>query len=311
MVRRFPMPVWPERRLIARCLVACRLVACRLGMRNFAVRGVAGLAGMGLFLGAWPVSAQAQARLDATYVAKLAGIPVGKGSWTVNLNGDTFVTAASGGTSGWLRAFSTGSGTSAARGRLQGERIVPSTYAATLEINKKSDEIRMELNHAGVKSYSINPEPPKDPARIPITEENKRGVMDPMTAILLRVRGTGDPVSEEACRAASSVFDGRLRYDVALEFRRIEEVKAEKGYQGLSVVCAVRFKPVAGHNPERKAVKYIASHSRIEAWLVPIGQTRILVPFRVTASTPIGVASIEARDFVVQPQPIPASIKTP
>jgi hypothetical protein len=283
----------------------------RIAIWREAAVSVAFAAGLLCALMALPDAAHAQARLEATYVAKLAGIPVGKGAWTVSLNGDHFVTAASGGTSGWLRAFSTGSGTSAARGRLSGEQIIPSTYAATLEINKKSDDIRMELNNTGVKTFSINPEPPEDPARIPITEESKRGVKDPMSAILLRVRGTGHPLSEDACRAASSVFDGRLRYDVVLEYRRMDQVKAEKGYQGPSVVCGVRFTPVAGHNPERKAVKYIASQNQIEVWLVPIGATRFLVPFRVTSPTPVGMASIEARDFVVYPQPIPASIKTP
>ena len=82
------------------------------------------------------------------------------------------------------------------------------------------------------------------------------------------------------------MFDGRLRYDVVLEYRRMDQVKAEKGYQGPSVVCGVRFTPVAGHNPERKAVKYIASQNQIEVWLVPIGATRFLVPFRVTSPTP-------------------------
>src|ERR1700737_2239124 len=55
----------------------------------------------------------AQGRLDAQYEASLSGIPVGKGSWTVEIGDDTFSAAAHGGTSGLLKAFSGGTGTGA------------------------------------------------------------------------------------------------------------------------------------------------------------------------------------------------------
>jgi len=45
------------------------------------------------------------------------------------------------------------------------------------------------------------------------------------------VAGSGDPVSPEACNRKIAVFDGRLRYDLRSEFKRIESVRAERGYQ--------------------------------------------------------------------------------
>src|SRR5260370_12057943 len=62
-------------------------------------------------------SAFAQGKLDARYEATLAGIPVGKGAWTIEIADDAFFAAASGGTSGLLKAFAGGSGTRAAQGR--------------------------------------------------------------------------------------------------------------------------------------------------------------------------------------------------
>jgi hypothetical protein len=58
-----------------------------------------------------PDLALAQGRLDARYEATLAGIPVGKGAWNIEIADDSFSAAASGGTSGLLKAFSGGSGT--------------------------------------------------------------------------------------------------------------------------------------------------------------------------------------------------------
>ena len=79
-----------------------------------------------------------------------------------------------------------------------------------------------------MKEFTIEPEPPVNPDRIPVTEAHKRGVVDPMTGSLLRVPGTGDPVSPEACALGQSVFDGRMRYDLKLEYRRIETIKVER-----------------------------------------------------------------------------------
>src|SRR6266404_1389387 len=57
-----------------------------------------------------PQAASAQGRLDAQYEASLAGIPIGKGSWTIEIGDDVFSASAQGGTSGLMKAFSGGSG---------------------------------------------------------------------------------------------------------------------------------------------------------------------------------------------------------
>ena len=101
-----------------------------------------------------------------------------------------------------------------------------------------------------------------------------------MTGTMLRVPGTGEVLTPEACRGGSSMFDGRLRYDLKLDFKRMETVKAERGYHGPAVVCAVYFTPVAGYIPDRPVIKYLATERRIEIAFVPIAGTRILVPFR-------------------------------
>src|SRR6266576_465853 len=59
----------------------------------------------------------AQGKLEAHYEATLAGIPVGKGAWAIDISDDAFSAAASGGTAGLLKAFAGGSGTGGAQGR--------------------------------------------------------------------------------------------------------------------------------------------------------------------------------------------------
>src|SRR3954453_2336752 len=257
------------------------------------------LAGLALSAAA---PAAAQGKLDARYEVTLAGIPVGKGSWVVDIADDAYSASASGGTSGLLKAFASGSGTGGSQGRIVNGALVPQVYSATVH-SKKSETIRMSLASGNIKESTIEPEPPVDPDRIPITEAHRRGVADPMTGSLLRVPGTADPVSPEACRAGGAIFDGRMRYELKLDYKRMEHVKAEKGYAGPVVVCAVYFTPVAGYIPDRAVIKHPAAQRNIEAWFAPLAGTRILVPFRLTVPTPFGTGVLEATQFVTQATP--------
>jgi hypothetical protein len=262
-----------------------------------------GLCAIALGLLALPHSASAQGRLEAQYEATLAGIPVGKGAWTIEISDDSFSASAFGGTSGLLKAFAGGSGTGAAQGRVVGGLPVATNYTATTTTSKKSEAIHMVLANGTIKEYGIDPEPPVDPDRIPITDAHRRGVFDPMTGSMLRVPGSADPLTPEACHAAAPIFDGRMRYDLKLDFKRMETVKAERGYRGPVVVCAVYFSPVAGYIPDRAVIKYLTSQRNIEIAFAPVAGTRILVPFWMKIPTPLGPALLEATQFITQATP--------
>jgi hypothetical protein len=250
-----------------------------------------------------PQAASAQGRLDAQYEATLAGIPVGKGAWTIEIGDDTFSAAAQGGTAGLLKAFSGGTGSGASQGRVVNGALVPNAYTATTTTQKKSETIRLVLANGNVKDFSIDPVPPVDPDRVIVTEAHRKGVLDPMTGSMLRVPGNGEVLSPESCRTGAGIFDGRLRYDLKLDYKRMETVRAERGYHGPALVCAVYFTPVAGYIPDRPVIKYLATERRMEIAFVPIAGTRILVPFRMTIPTPFGLAMLEATSFVTSAMP--------
>ena len=243
-----------------------------------------------------PEVAAAQGRMEARYEASLSGIPVGKGTWNIEIGDDTFSASAQGATAGLLKAFAGGSGSGGSQGRVVNGALVATSYTASIS-SKKSETIRMILANGNVKDFAIDPEPPVDPQRIPVTEAHKRGVLDPMTSTMLRVPGNGELLVPETCRTGSAVFDGRLRYDLKLDYKRMENVRAEKGYHGPALVCAMYFTPVAGYIPDRPIIKYLQAERRMEVAFVPIAGTRILVPFRTTIPTPFGPAVLEATTF--------------
>ena len=249
-----------------------------------------------------PQGAAAQGKLEAHYEASLAGIPVGKGTWAIEITDDGYSAAAQGATAGLLKAFSGGTGTGASQGRVVNGALVPLGYIASIN-SKKSETIHINLAGGNVKDFSIEPEPPVDPDRIVVTEAHKKGVVDPMSSSLVRVAGNGDLLTPDACRTGTGIFDGRMRYDLKLDFKRMETVKADRGYHGPAVVCAVYFTPVAGYIPDRPVIKYLATERRMEVTLVPIAGTRVLVPFRMTIPTPFGPAMLEATSFVTTAAP--------
>lgn len=247
---------------------------------------------------AWPASTQAQGKLEAQYTASLAGLPIGKGSWVIDVGDGHYTAAASGMTTGLIKVFVGGRGSGAAQGTLSGGRSVSSNYSATIKSGRHSDEIRMTVAGGAVKDFKIEPPIEPNPKRIPITEAQTHGVMDPMTASLVWVPGTGEIRSPQACDRTMSVFDGKLRYDLKFTYKRMENVAAEKGYSGPAVVCAVSFTPIAGHIPSRVGIKYLSQSRDIEVWLVPIAGTRMMVPFRAQIGTPFGQGVVEATRFV-------------
>src|SRR5262249_35757581 len=138
---------------------------------------------------------------------------------------------------------------------------------------------------------------------VPLTDAHRRGVADPMSATLIRVPGTGDTVTPEACRRTLAIFDGRMRFDLQLSFNRIENVQTQTGYQGPVAVCGVRFAPVAGHVPEWHAFKYLAAQCDMDMWLAPLAGTRIVVPYKISLPTPLGRGVLEATQFVTTATP--------
>jgi hypothetical protein len=199
-----------------------------------------------------------------------------------------------------VRLFASGQGSSAARGLVRNGNLFPSTYASNIASDQKSEDLRIVLQNGAVKDVAIDPPTPVHPDRIPVPESHRRGVVDPMTAALIRV-ANGDPVSAETCNRSIAIFDGRMRYDVKLSFKRFEAVRSSRGYEGPVTVCAVQFVPISGYVPHRSSIVYLKGLRDAEIWLAPIAGTRVVVPYKFLLPTPFGLGVLEATQFVSVP----------
>ena len=247
------------------------------------------------------MSAAAQTKLEATYAATLLGISIGEISWTVDLRGNRFKASARGAISGLLRILSDGQGDVSAHGAIAEGKPVPTDFTLSLVAGKWSDNVRIVFSDDKAQEYVATASPNATPDQVPLTEADRKGVLDPMTAMLIPVRGGGNTIVSQAFQRNIPVFDGHARYNLQLAFKRFQEVKTNGGYQGSSVVCRVSFIPIAGHDPKRYLVTYLAAHRDIEVWLVPLAGSRLLVPYRAAMPTPVGRGVLEATSFAVRP----------
>ncbi|MGA3138617.1 MAG: DUF3108 domain-containing protein [Xanthobacteraceae bacterium] len=240
--------------------------------------------------------ALAQAKLDATYSATLFGLPIGHISWTVELRNNRFTSAATGGISGLLRIFSDGHGDVSAQGNLSGGEPIASHFALTLIAGKWSDDVRIQFRGNKAQEY-VTALPAPGANQVPITDANRTGVLDPMTALLVPIPGAGKTAVPEACERTIPIFDGHTRYNLRLSFKRVDTVNNEGVYQGPVIVCAVKFFPVAGYDPKHFLVTYLAAQRDIEIWLAPIAGSRLMVPYRMSMPTPMGLGILQATKF--------------
>ena len=85
-----------------------------------------------------------------------------------------------------------------------------------------------------------------------------------------------------------------------LAFEGLRQV-ATRGYAGPVAVCTARYVPISGHRPNRLVTQFMANNRDMEVWLAPVGETRIMAPFRISVATLVGTTVIEAKEFSVAP----------
>jgi hypothetical protein len=243
----------------------------------------------------------AQARLAARYVISFARITVGEGTWKINVTDSEYAMAVAGEASGIIRVVASGKGFVTARGLVRNGRLLPVSFASSTTSDDGRADVRMILEGANVKELAARLPPEEEKDRVPVGEMDRRGIVDPLSGLVIAVAGTSDVVSAEACRRSLPIFDGRRRYDLRLSFKRLDAVKAEKGYQGPVVVCAIAFQAISGHRADSPLVKYLAGGRDMELWLAPIAGTRLLAPFRLSIAGMLGNMIIRADRFETGP----------
>src|SRR5262249_24949031 len=135
------------------------------------------------------------------------------------------------------------------------------------------------------------PPPSINPAAIPLREDHLKGVVDPLSALLVLTRASPSP-----CERRIPLFDGRERFDLLFSYKGDLKVTEQlpSGQPPLAVLCRVKSLPIAGHKVDLEN-RFMAANEDIEVALRPIPTAKVFVPYQMSIPTLLGVASIIAK----------------
>jgi Protein of unknown function (DUF3108) len=250
--------------------------------------------------------AHAEGKLDASYTISFARIRVGDIAATGVFGESEYAISARGRAGGIMKVLVDGEASFSTHGTIKDGYPVPTIFTSKIVSDAETSDVTMVLDEGSVKELAATVPPPKSD-RVPVTQTNRQGIVDPLTAVLFSAAAAGEGLTRDVCRHTLPIFDGQQRYDLKLAFKRMDEVTAEKGYAGPVVVCSVSYEPIAGHRPSTPLIKYLSEGREMEMALAPVAGTRLLAPFRMLVVSALANLVIEADQFEVTAQPQDAS----
>jgi hypothetical protein len=240
--------------------------------------------------------------MHANYRVSLIGLPIGVAVANSSIDTKSYKVDLNVRLTGLAALVSNLKMALASSGSYEQGAIAPFTYATTASNARETRTLRMALNAGTVRQVQYSPywDGDKGPERVPLTERDKRDIVDPLSAFILPVPAGANPVGPAACDRRVPVFDGYTRFDVTLSFVGVKDVSTA-GYSGPVTICSARYIPVAGHKTTARSTKFMAENREMEVWLAPVPNSRVVVPYRVSLMTLAGTAVIEASELRFAP----------
>ncbi len=252
------------------------------------------MAALALTMTTAPLAAKAEtSRLGGVYDVSVSGFKVGRGTLSLVVQGNAYSAKMGMEPAGVGSLFSTGKGGAEASGWVKGSKVYPARYTMASRAANRDFYVDLAQNGGNVRSMEVTPKFKPNKERIVITGKHRRNIVDPLSAILMPVKRASDRLTAKACDRKIPIFDGWTRFDVKLKFKELRQVSG-RGYDGPVVVCSARWVPVAGHRPSKESVKYLRDNRDIEAWLAPVGNSSVMVPYKIAMSTKNGRLVVEA-----------------
>jgi hypothetical protein len=270
----------------------------RASGRAIRIVAVCALSGLAILLTGAFERAAAQTRFKAHYTLSMTGVSIGQIVWLVAFGDQRYTTTANGKASGVLSVLVNGEGSVDVRGVMTEGHVWPRFFTSKITDDEGSGELRMTFEDRSVKELS-GTAPPAGVDRVPVTDGDRLGVSDPLSAMM--IPSNGEPLQASNCNHVLSIFDGRRRYDLTLAYKRVDKVALERSFTGIVLVCSVVLKPIAGYRADSMLVKYVAGRRDMELWFAPVSGTSVMTPIRVVMPTLIGTLEIAADQFDVMP----------
>lgn len=260
---------------------ACSLFA---GL-TLSLAGLASSPGAAAAAETWP------ANVRAVYDINFNGFNVGTFEFQSQAESQSYTLLANARLSVLLGAF-TWDGEIRSFGLIASQTPKPASFSFDFKSNLRAGSTRLGFSNGAVTDVTHLPPEIVRPDVIPVREQHLKGVVDPLSAIMVISRGS----SANPCDRRIPIFDGKERFDLLFsykgEMRVIEQ--APSGQPGVAHVCRVKYKPIAGHKADTETT-FMAANNEIEVALRPIPSANVLIPYQVSIPTMAGSATIVSK----------------
>lgn len=248
------------------------------------------------------VADAANATIEASYAATLAGFPVGSGDLTFGIGeGGDYRASLAAQVRGLATIVANRTAAATISGRTAGDGVVSKDYSLAIDGGPQPNHVDVGFSGANVTQVSATElHFPGWDRRVPLLPEHKRGVIDPLAAFVLAVPPGKDAMNPQNCNRTAKVFDGRVRYDLRMVYGARMEVQGKEGYAGPALVCAVNYKPIAGYRPLSPEEEKFERNLEFSIWFVPVAGTNVMLPYKVLVGTPVGMLQVYAHRFEVK-----------
>ena len=141
---------------------------------------------------------------------------------------------------------------------------------------KKIRSLSMAFADGGVKGVTFVPPDPPSNKVIPVTKEQLKSALDPLSGVMALSLGN----IKHPCEQRLPIFDGKQRFDLVFE------PTGRRDGPGGGQVCHVRFVEISGHKPGEGSGSVI--NGNIEVVLRPVPKANILI--RIVLQCPPSLA---------------------
>ncbi len=179
-------------------------------------------------------------------------------------------------------------------GRLTGNGPEPKRYSFGYESGDDAGSVRLRFEGTQVSQRNVDPPPKKN--RVPVRGKHMRDVIDPLSAVIGLSQFQRATRGRQSCDEVLEIFDGNMRYDIALSYKGTRQV-VSTGYNGPAYVCRAKFRPIAGHKADKDEMRFLRDTNDIEVWLIPVRSAEMFVPYYIYLPLPIGSASMTTEEF--------------
>ena len=230
--------------------------------------------------------------LGVAYSISFWGIPFGHTDFDSKFHNEEYSTASHFETSGIVSMFWQAKIEASSNGQIAPHALTPGVYDSLYQRGSDKKE-RVKVTFAGSEP-AVQADPPYPTDQNPVSPEQKKEGMDPLSAVTLILSGlkadAGNP-----CGTVAPVFDGRRRYNIEFTYLKDEKPDVETPLgRGKAHLCLLHYHQIAGFKP--KIMKEGKAFPPIYGWFADVPNPNgpnghFVIALKVWASTGYGTVA--------------------